>query len=63
MKAPDVTYVWCHKAPFERLKRELPREVWGYGPPRNFKKESCFQLFWKPSNSFLGKAGVHSNSL
>ena len=25
VEAPDVTYFWRHKAPFERVKRELPR--------------------------------------
>ena len=27
VKALDVTYFWRRKAPFERLKRELPRGV------------------------------------
>ena len=35
--------------------------------PRKFLRKNtqkrCFQRFWKASISFLGKAGVHSNSL
>ena len=67
VKAPDVTYFWRRKAPFERLKRGLPREVWGACFPRKLLKKNtqkrCFQRFWKPSISFPGKAGVHSRSL
>ena len=36
VEAPDVIYLWCRKAPFERLKRELPRGVLGHAPPGNF---------------------------
>ena len=40
MEAPDVTYFWRRKAPFERLKRKLPRGVWGHAPPGNFEKRT-----------------------
>ena len=45
METADVTYFWRHKVPFERLKRELPRGVWGHAPPGNFKKEHSETLF------------------
>ena len=35
VKALYVTYFWPRKAPFERLKRELPRGVWGRAPAGN----------------------------
>ena len=34
VEAPDVTYFWRHKAPFERVKRELPRGGSGGMLPR-----------------------------
>ena len=40
MKATDVTYFWRRKAPFERLKRELPREALGACSSRKFLKEN-----------------------
>ena len=40
MEAPDVTCFWRGKAPFERLKRKLPRGVWGHAPPGNFEKRT-----------------------
>ena len=40
-----------------RLRRELPRGVWG-DPPRGITQKHCFQCFWN-----RGKADVHSNSL
>ena len=45
MKAPDVTYFWRHKAPFERLKRELPGGSGGMVPQEIFKKEHSETLF------------------
>ena len=39
MEAQDVTYFWRRKAPFECLKRELPRGFWGHAPPGNLKKK------------------------
>ena len=37
VKAPDVTYFW---RPFECLKRELCRGVWGYAPSGNVLKRT-----------------------
>ena len=46
MKAQVVTYFWRRKVPFEHLKREPPRGVWGHAPPGNiFKKEHSQTLF------------------
>ena len=62
MKAPDVTFLARRKAAFERLKRELLGGSGGNFLKRNTQKR-CFQRLRKPSISFPGKAGVHSNSL
>ena len=40
MEAPDVTCFWYPMSPSERLKRELPRGVWGHAPPGNFLKRT-----------------------
>ena len=45
VEAPDVTYFWRRKAPFERLKRELPWGVWGILLQEIFKKEHSETLF------------------
>ena len=45
MEAPEVTYFWRPKAPFECLKRELPRGVWGHAPPGNVLKRTLRNVF------------------
>ena len=41
----DVTYFWRRKAPFERLKRELPRGSGGMLPQKICEKEHSETLF------------------
>ena len=45
MKAPDVTYFWRRKAPFERLKRELLGGSGGMLPQEIFKTDLSETLF------------------
>ena len=45
VKAPDMTYFWCCKAPFTHLKHELLGGSEGMLPQEMFKKEHSETLF------------------
>ena len=45
VKAPDVTYLWRRKAPFERGKREVLGGSGGTLPQEIFEKEHSETLF------------------
>ena len=40
VKVPDVIYFERRKAPFEPLKRELPRGAWGHALPGKFEERT-----------------------